>query len=79
MSRIHAQVQIDVTVYDMAELKAYALKRAIGAGMTEAEFNEGEHDEATDNLSYWLGWCFDAGTPEHCGFQIESSRVEEFA
>lgn len=74
----HAQIQVDVTIQDLPELKAYALKRAIECGMTEAEFNEGECDDPSDNISYWLGWCFDAGTPEHCGFQIESSRVEEF-
>lgn len=76
--KIHAQVQIDVTVDDLDLLRAYALKRAIEAGMTEAEFDAEAPDEPRDNLSFWLGWCFDAGTPEGCGFQIESSRVEDF-
>lgn len=76
--KIHAQVQIDVTIHDLTELKNHALARAMDAGMSAAEFNGGEHDEPADNISYWLGWAFDAGTPDGCGFQIEGSSVEEY-
>jgi hypothetical protein len=71
------QIRIDVSVYDLAQLRAYALKRALNDcnGMTEAEFTNGDHDDPEDNVSYWLGWCFDAGTPPNCGFEIQESET----
>lgn len=67
------QIQINVTVHDLDLLKAYALGRALASGLSEAEFNEGEHDAPEDNITYWLGWAFDSGTPPNCGFDIEDS------
>lgn len=73
----HYRVYVDVELVDYKELRSYALSRALAAGMTEAEFSEGEHGEEDDNASYWLGWAFDAGTPERCGFSITESGCEE--
>lgn len=77
--QIAATVFIDVTVHDMAALRAYALQRALGAGMSQSEFEEGFADHAADgDIPYLLGWAFDAGTPPNCGFTIEQSNVQQF-
>lgn len=73
------RVWIDVDVCDIAALKAYAEKRAIDGGMSVEEFTTGEH-EGEDlglNISYWLMWAFDAGTPLDAGFEIIDSGVED--
>jgi len=69
------QVQIDVRVHDVAELRAFALARAVEAGISKADFIDQECDDPQDNVEYWLGWVFDAGTPEGCGIEIEDSRA----
>ena len=67
---------VAVTVYDLAQLREYAWQRAKAIGMSEDEFDQGSHDDPESNATYWLGWAFDAGTPEHCGFQIEGSGCD---
>lgn len=69
------QVQVSVEVTDVAELRDYAMKRACDAGMSKKEFLSGEACELADNIEYYLGWAFDAGTPEEAGFRIEQSSV----
>lgn len=77
-SRWQAQVQVDVTIHDLDLLRDYALRRALASGVSRGEFFQGQHEEKSDNIAYWIGWAFDAGTPENCGFEIQSSRVEEY-
>jgi len=69
------QIQVDVNVTDPAELRDYALERAHFAGISLKEFRSGETTVESENIEYWLGWAFDAGTPEGCGFEIEESRT----
>ncbi|MDE2020562.1 MAG: hypothetical protein KGJ13_09525 [Patescibacteria group bacterium] len=69
------QVQISVSVNDLAELREYAMERALTSGCTKHEFEYGEAEAAEDNIEYWLTWAFDAGTPEGCGFEIEDSQT----
>jgi hypothetical protein len=72
------RVHIDVTIHDLEQLRDYALQRAlIDTQMSAAEFETGESEDTESNIAYWLGWAFDAGTPEGCGFQIENSGVED--
>lgn len=78
------RIEVEVTLIDPRELREYALKRALESGnVTLADFANGEvyaSDGAyalQENIKYWLGWAFDAGTPLRCGFQIEESRVEK--
>lgn len=73
------QAWIEVEVTNTAELRAYAMQRAIDRGISESEFTTVEHegDDFDLNISYWLGWCFDAGTPTACGFEIQDSGVED--
>jgi hypothetical protein len=74
------RVNIDVTVYDMAQLRDYAMQRAlVDARMPAAEFETGESEDAESNISYWLGWAFDAGTPEGCGFQMHEAETRQIA
>jgi hypothetical protein len=68
------QIQVDVNVTDPNELRDYAMKRAHDAGISKKEFLQGECNEAGCNIEYWIGWAFDAGTPEGCGFEIENSQ-----
>lgn len=70
------RVYVEVRIHDLTLLRAAALARAIAAGMGAEEFANGEHDEPADNASYWLGWFFDSGTPENCGFEIENSGCD---
>jgi hypothetical protein len=73
-------IEVEVQVQDHAELRAYALRRAIEGGIDEQEFETGETGETSaENVDYWLCWAFDAGTPEQCGFQINHSASTETA
>jgi hypothetical protein len=69
------QIRIDVEVYDLSELRAYALKRCHEAGMNVTEFETGEHDDPEANVTYWLGWAFDSGSPVNAGFRIDDSET----
>ena len=70
-------VKIEVEVNDIAELRTYALQRALAeCNIDEAEFETGESDDVGKNVRYYLCWAFDAGTPRNCGFQIDNSSVE---
>lgn len=75
----HYRVYVDVIVNDTEELRKFALSRAMASGVTAESFAEGDHEgnDADLNVRYWLGWAFDAGTPDNCGFQIENSGVED--
>lgn len=70
------RIWVAVIVHDLTQLREYAAKRAADAGMSENEFVTGEHDEPEANVRYWLGWAFDSGTPENCGFNIEDSGAD---
>ena len=69
------EIQVNVEVTDIAELREYAMERAHFAGMSLKEFLSGESPDPNENIEYWLGWAFDAGTPEGCGFEIQDSRT----
>lgn len=74
-----ATIEITVNTDDRPTLRAYAMSRAIShCGMSETEFVHYENEAYADNaeIEFWLGWAFDAGTPDDGGFQIESSQVE---
>ncbi len=72
------QVIIEVTVDDLAALRAYALQRAEqDCQIDEDEFETGESDDEARNIRYWLAWAFDAGTPRDCGFTIQDSHVHD--
>lgn len=75
--KLRYRVFVDVLIFDLVQLRGAALARAKAAGMGEAEFGNGEHDDPADNASYWLGWIFDHGTPPDCGIEIENSGCEE--
>lgn len=71
----HYCVMVDVEVQDDAALREYALKRASQAGMSFEDFGQLEGNEE-DRRAFYLGWAFDNGTPDGCGFEIQQSNVE---
>lgn len=73
------RVWIEVDVTDLAALKAFAKNRAVTeCQVAPTDFDDGEHqaDDLDLNVPFRLDWCFDAGTPTNCGFEIIDSGVE---